>query len=149
MWCYICADDLPDENFYRDRSRKSGFANCCKECDKKRHRKGYVHVKVKQKKDRPVHCSGCHTLDGVMRVSRRRSYCTLCYIKKCAGKHKRMIENNRRKQIERQKIALQLVIRETGSQPSYDFDGGYDEQEVIDKICGIYIRTEGREEADD
>jgi hypothetical protein len=33
--CYLCKTEKPDEDFYKDKSRKSGYGTKCKDCAKK------------------------------------------------------------------------------------------------------------------
>ena len=41
--CWICGQLKPISDFYRDRSRKSGYDNKCKECSRRRKRNGGIY----------------------------------------------------------------------------------------------------------
>lgn len=30
--CYVCKEEKPDGDFYKDKSKSSGFKSCCKQC---------------------------------------------------------------------------------------------------------------------
>jgi hypothetical protein len=82
--CPKCGVSKPFDNFYINRSARSGYNSYCKECDKKRlkerHQKTYNSIFPKKIVDNKVHCRRCDQYLDKEHFGFNKTYCKECMI---------------------------------------------------------------------